>query len=129
MSAEARIEAEERVVSVPAKIPDSGGAFQHDDMHVESVESLQINLGLLLINHIAITTVSGEVVTNIHWRLRRESPFTNTIMVTMANDRIGNIVDDAAYDTPTFEVTSTPIQRGFAETAIVNGLVEMMSQY
>jgi neutral ceramidase len=106
MSAEARIEAGERVVSVPAKIPDSGGGFQHDDMLVESVESLQIHLGLLLINRIAITAVSGEVVTKIYWRLRRESPFTNTLMVTMANDRIDNIVDDAAYDAPTFEVTS-----------------------
>lgn len=50
-------------------------------------------------------------------------------MVTMANDRIGNIIDDAAYDSPTFKTTGTPIQRGYAEAAIVNGLLEMMSQY
>jgi hypothetical protein len=30
--------------------------------------------------------------------------------------------------TPTFEVTSTPIQREYAEAAIFDGLVEMMSQ-
>jgi hypothetical protein len=30
------------------------------------------------------------------------------------------------YDTPTFQATATPLQRGYAEEAIVNGLVEMM---
>lgn len=59
----------------------------------------------------------------------QDSPFANTIMITMANDRIGYIVDAAAYDTPTFEATGTPLQRGYAETAIVHSLVEMMSQY
>ncbi len=50
-------------------------------------------------------------------------------MITLANDRIGNIVDDAAYDTPTFELTSTPIQRGYIESTIVKGLVEKMGQF
>jgi hypothetical protein len=59
----------------------------------------------------------------------QDSPFANTIMITMANDRIGYIVDAAAYDTPTFEATGTPLQRGYAETAIVHSLVEMMSQH
>jgi hypothetical protein len=49
-------------------------------------------------------------------------------MITMANVRIGYIVDDA-YDTPTFEATGIPLQRGDAEAAIVHGLVEMMDHY
>ena len=42
---------------------------------------------------------------------------------------VSAILRGVAYDTPTFELTSTPIQRGYAETTIVNGLVEMMSQF
>jgi hypothetical protein len=42
---------------------------------------------------------------------------------------VGYIVDDAAYDTPIFEVKASPLERGCAEGAIVNGLVDMIEQY
>ncbi len=127
MASEARIEADERVVSCPARIPPRDP--QRDGLKVQRVDSLNIHLGLVLINHIALTSVSGEVVTKIYRHLKKDSPFVNTILITLANDRVGYIVDDASYDIPTFESTNTPLQRGYAETAIVHGLVEMMSQY
>ena len=98
-------------------------------MEVQQVDSLNIRMGLIMIDLMALTWVSGEVVTNIYWHLRQESPFSNTIMITLANDRVGYIVDDAGYDTPTFQSTASPFQPGHAESAIVNGLVEIMSQY
>ncbi|MEM3041850.1 MAG: hypothetical protein QXG97_07510, partial [Nitrososphaerota archaeon] len=123
MVSDVRIEAEMRVVSCPAKAQTRSG-------NTPSLQTdlLNIYLGLVLINHIAITSVSGEVTTNIYRRLRKESPFTNTILVTMANDRIGYIVDDASYDIPTFEAAATPLQRG-CEAVIINSLVEMMNKY
>jgi neutral ceramidase len=121
----ARIAAEGRVISCPASPPQRHRGPQPDT----PVESLDIYLGLIMINHIAITSVSGEVAMNIYYHLRKDSPFTNTMMITMANDRIGYIVEDAAYDTPTFEAMGTPLQPGTAEKAIVHGLVDMMSQY
>lgn len=127
MTAEARIEAQERLISCPGRTPTRD--TQHDKLKFQPVDELNIHLGLVLINHIALTTVSGEVVTNIYRHLKKDSPFTNTIMITLANDRVGYIVDDASYDTPTFESSNTPLQRGFAESAIVHGLVEMMEQY
>jgi neutral ceramidase len=69
------------------------------------------------------------MVTNIYRHLRKDSSFTNTFMITMAKERVGYIVDDAACDTLTFKATATPLQRGYAEAAIVHGLVEMMSNY
>ena len=112
MTAQARIEAGERVVSCPARIParDPNG----DGLKVERVDSLNIHLGLVLINHIALTSVSGEVVTRIYRHLKKNSPFVNTILITLANDRVGYIVDDASYDIPTFESTNTPFQPGCA---------------
>ncbi len=127
MASEARIEADERVVSCPARIPIRDP--QRDGLKIQRVDSLSIHLGLVLINHIALTSVSGEVVTKLYCHLKKDSPFTNTILITLANDRVGYIVDDASYDIPTFEPTNTPLQRGYAEAAIVHGLVEMMSQY
>jgi neutral ceramidase len=127
MTAEARIEANERVVSCPARIPTRD--TQCDDLKFQPVDSLNIHLGLVLINHFALTSVSGEVVTRIYRHLKKVSPFVNTILITLANDRVGYIVDDASYDIPTFESTNTPLKRGHAEAAIVNGLLEMMDLY
>jgi neutral ceramidase len=55
--------------------------------------------------------------------LKKDSPLTDTIMLTLANDRVGYIADDAAYDMPFFEVNGTPLAQGCAEKGIVNGLV------
>ena len=124
-NAQVRIAAGERVVTCPARIPPRDA--NRPGMEVKAVAALDIRLGLIQIDQIALTAVSGEVVTNIYRRLQRESPFANTLMITMANDRVGYIVNDAGYDTPTFESTASPLQRGHAESAIVNGLVDMMT--
>ena len=92
------------------------------------MESLSIYLGLIMINHIAITSVSGEVATNIYYHLKKDSPFTNTMMITMGNDRVGYIIEDAGLETPTFEARGSALKPG-AEQAIVDNLVEMMSKY
>jgi hypothetical protein len=39
------------------------------------------------------------------------------------------LFNDAGYDTPTFATTASPLQRRYAEPAIVNGLIEMMNEY
>jgi neutral ceramidase len=59
-----------------------------------------------------LTSVSGEVVTNIYWHLKKASPLNNTIMLTFGNDRVGYIADDAAYDTPLFEVMAARLHEG-----------------
>jgi neutral ceramidase len=124
MAEKVQISIEERIVSCPAKLPEN----KHSGMMVEQVDSIKIRLAVILLNQIAITGVSGEVVTNIYRHLRRLSPFSSTLMITIANDRIGYILDDAGYDTPTFAAMATPLQRGYAEAAIVNGLVEMLDR-
>jgi hypothetical protein len=87
-----------------------------------------IKLSVLTLNDIAITGVGGEVVTPIYHHLLREMPLTRTLFATNVNDRIGYIADDAAYDTPTFEVNGSPAARGCAESGIVNGLTDMVRQ-
>ena len=89
---------------------------------------VNVRLGLVMIDRIALAAVSAEVYTNIYWRLKRESPFTNTIMVTLANDRLGYLPDDAAYEMGYFGVPG-PAQKGCAEPGIVNGMLEMMDRF
>jgi hypothetical protein len=123
MNSAVNIKAAERVIACPIRPPTEP---QPAGMNQVPATSLDIRLGLLQLDQIALTAVSGEVVTNIYWRLKRASPLTNTIMMTMINDRIGYIVDDAAYDRPIFEVSASPLARGCAESGVVNGLLEMI---
>ena len=131
MTPTARIQGAERVFTCATKPPvvrpagpgpgGPGPGFTPD----QHLPSMDVRLGLILINQIAITGVSGEVFTRIYSHLKKNSPLTNTMMVTMANDRIGYIADDASYDRP---VNGAPLERGCAENRIVNGLVEMMGE-
>lgn len=120
-----RLEADERVFSCPVK----QGVNQMADMKQAPAATVPIRLGLIMLNQVALVGVSGEVVTNIFTHLKKSSPLTDTIMVTIANDRIGYLADDAAYDTPYFEVNGTPAARGCAENGIVDGLVGMIDSH
>jgi neutral ceramidase len=87
-----------------------------------------LHMDLLMINQIALAGVAAEVVTNIYYRLRQESPLVNTILVSLNNGRLSYIPDDAAYDAPIFEVRASSLKRGCGENAIVNSFVEMIKR-
>jgi hypothetical protein len=86
-------------------------------------DKLDINLGLIRLNQLAITGVSGEVGSGIFQHLKKESPFPDTMMITLSNNRVGYIPDDAGWD---HQGTGQAFVRGCAEQAIVGNLVEMM---
>lgn len=102
------------------------GVDQMSDMKQDNVKSMNIHLDVLRFNDIALAGVGGEVVTNIWRHLQRETPLKNTILVSMANDRIGYIADDPAFETSKFEVKGTPVAGGCAENGIVTGLTQMI---
>ena len=79
-----------------------------------------------MINDVALAGVSGEVFTLIAQRLKRESPFNHTIMVTHANGSSGYIPDDSAFEPVSYEVTASRLKPGCAESAIVNGFLDLM---
>jgi neutral ceramidase len=127
-SARARIRGLQRVVTCPGKrTVQSPG--QNREFKIEDADPVPIRLSLLVINDIAIAGVSGEVLTNIGLRLKRESSFNRTMMVTHCNGASGYLPDDAAYDQVSYEIISTRVKRGCAEDAIANGFLEMMSQF
>jgi hypothetical protein len=89
---------------------------------VKPGDKLDIQLGLIRINQITITSVSGEVGSDIFLHLKKESPFADLLMITLANDRVGYIPSEAEWDrfTPAYV-------RGCAEKVIVDNLADMMN--
>ena len=86
-------------------------------------DTLGIHLGMIRLNETVITGVSGEVGSQIFQHLKRVSPFANTLMITLSNDRDGYIPDDAGWD---HQGQGQAFVRGCAEKAIVDNLAEMI---
>lgn len=91
---------------------------------------VEIRLGLLKVGDIAIGGVNAEVFNLIAQRLKKESPYAHTMMATLTNGsaRSGYIPNDAAYGMETFEVLSTRLKPGCAETSIVSGILDLMGE-
>src|SRR5688572_16260853 len=89
---------------------------------------VEIRLGLLRIGDVMIGAVNAEVFNPIAQRLKRESPYKATMMATLTNGaaRSGYIPDEASFGKQTFEVLSSRLQPGCAESAIVNGLLSLI---
>jgi hypothetical protein len=84
-------------------------------------------LNLLMVGDIAIGAIAAEVFNPIATRFKKESPY-RSMMVTVSNGTggTGYIPNDAAFGYETFEVLSSRLKMGCAETAIVNGLIDLM---
>ncbi len=95
----------------------------------EDGDPVDIRLGVLRIANIEVTSVDAEVYTPIAMRLKRESPMANTFMVTLANGAAnsGYIPNDTAFGAQTFQVLGSRLKPGCAETAIVNGLLDLIA--
>ena len=91
---------------------------------------VEIRLGLLRIGDVMIGAVNAEVFNPIAQRLKRESPYKATMMSTLTNGsaRSGYIPDDASFGKYTFEVLSSRLQPGCAETSIVNGILGLIDK-
>jgi len=95
----------------------------------EDGDPVNIRLGVLRIANIELTSVDAEIYSPIAQRLKRESPMANTFMVTLANGAAnsGYIPNDTAFGAQTFQVLGSRLKPGCAETAIVNGLLDLIA--
>ena len=85
---------------------------------------------MLRLGDIMIGAVNAEVFNLIAQRLKNESPYARTMLATLTNGfaRSGYIPNDAAYGMYTFEVLSSRLKPGCAETALVDGILDLMSE-
>jgi neutral ceramidase len=121
---EASIRGAQKVVTCPGRRVEPGPTPRAEYKFTDA-DPVNIRLGLLTINDVALAGVSGEVFTLIAQRLQRESPFTHTVMVTHTNGSSGYIPNDAAFEPVSYEVTASRLKPGCAEGAIVNGFLEL----
>jgi hypothetical protein len=92
-------------------------------------DPVTIPLGLMMINDIALANVSGEVFTEIAQKLKSESLFDRTAMVTLSGGSIGYIPGERAYLLPSAMAANSRIKPGCAEQAIVGAFMELEKQY
>jgi hypothetical protein len=109
--------------------PGGQGGEPRGPMKMVDSDPVHFQIGVLMIDKIALTRVSAEVVTKIYQEVRQQSPFSNTLMLTLANGRAGYITDDAAYDVGKPESGMSSMKKGCGEATIVNGLSDLLRQY
>ncbi len=125
MASQARIEGSQRVITCPGRRL-APGPRPRAEYTFEDADPVNIRISLLRLNDMALTGVSGEVFTRIYQHLKKESPLNATLMVTHANGTSGYIPSDDAFEPISYEVTTSRLKPGCAESGIVNGLLEMM---
>jgi neutral ceramidase len=94
----------------------------------EDGDPVHIRLGVLRMGDVALASVDAELYSAIGKRLKQQSPMANTVMVTLANGMAnsGYIPDDASFGAYTFQVLSSRLKPGCAETAIDGGLMDLL---
>jgi neutral ceramidase len=130
MSTSGKIAAAQKMLSLPGRRRTSGNQRAGVEATYEDSADVSLRLSLLMINDIAIGGGSAEIYNMIAVRFKRESPVGRSIFVSMANgsSSTGYIPDDAAYGRLTFEVLSARCKPGYAETGIVNGLLDLIKE-
>jgi hypothetical protein len=108
-SPEAHIRGQQKVVTCPGK-----------------TAPVNIRLSLLMLGDVPLAGVSGEVLNPIYQNLRKRSP--GAVMITHANGSSGYIPDEAAFPHLGYEVTTSRLQPGCAEGAIVSGVMELVGR-
>jgi hypothetical protein len=117
----------QKTISCPGRERTNDGRAGSEGTY-KAAGPVEIRLGLLRVGDAMLGAVNAEVFNPIAQRLKRESPFKATMMTTLTNGsaRSGYIPDDASYGKYTFEVLSSRLQPGCAESSIVNGLLELI---
>lgn len=129
MDTSLRIDGKSKMVSCPGRERLNQGRAGYAGEYKEA-GPVDIRLSLLQLGDIMIGGVNAEVFNPIAARLKKESPYARTMMATLTNGaaRSGYIPHDAGFGMYTFEVLSSRLQPGCAETAIVNGILDLMPQ-
>lgn len=112
----------------PAASASSPTGLGHVDNMVDA-DPVTISLGLIMINDIALANVTGEVFTDISQRLKKQSIFDRTAMVTLSRGSIGYIPSESAYLLPSAMAANNRIKPGCAEYRVVDAFVDLEKKY
>jgi len=128
MATGGRIFAAQKMITFPGRNRIGQGRAAVEAAYQDGPD-VQLRLSLLMIEDIAIGGCNAEIFNMIAQRFKRESPIGRSIFVSMANGsgNSGYVPNDAAFGYQTFEVLSSRCKPGYAESAIVNGLLDLIA--
>jgi hypothetical protein len=127
MYAAARISAVQNTITCPGRRRTDSGREGAPGTYVDG-DPVNIRLGVLRIGDVALASVNAEIYSTIGREFKERSPAANTLVVTLANGMAnsGYIPNDAAFGAYTFQVLSSRLKPGCAETSIVNGWLDLL---
>ena len=119
-----------KIVDVPGRRQLNGGGRAGYAGEYEDGPDVQIALSLIMLDDIPVTAVGSEVYNQIAVELKEKSPYKRTMMTTVAygfGARGGGYMpDDESYGAEVFEVLGSRFKQGYAQSAVVNGLLDMI---
>lgn len=121
-----RIFGASKTVTCPGRVRTNAGRAGYPGVYNDGPD-VPIRLGLLKIGAIQIGSVNAEVFNPIAQRFKARSGSARTMMATLTNGIApsGYIPHDEAFGQNTFEVVSSRLKPGCAETAIIEGLLDL----
>jgi neutral ceramidase len=129
MATGGKISAAQKMTSFPGRDRIDQGRAAVEGQYKDGAD-IRLRLSLLMIDDIAIGGCNAEIYNMIAVRFKRESPIGRSIFVSMANG-IGNsgyVPDDSSFGQQTFEVLSSRCKPGYAESSIVNGILDLIAE-
>lgn len=124
------LEASRSHITVPGRRQTNGGGRAGYAGEYVDADPITLELGLVMLDNIPICAVAGEVYNQIAVDLKNKSPYKFTMMTTITDGhnqgRGGYIPDDESYGAEVFEVLSSGYKQGYAQSGIVNGLLDMI---
>lgn len=124
------IKGAETVIAVPGRERIDKVGRENYDPGYKPAGDVHIGVGLVTIGDIALVSVSGEIYTEIGFRLKREFPASKLMVVTLADGPFesGYIYSDNAANHLTFQVIGSRLQPGYAEKGIVEAAKQLMKE-
>ena len=116
------IRALQKSIFLPGKGEETNGKDPSVD---DPVNDIEVRLSVIKVGNIIFAGVNGEVFNQIGVKIKNQSPFTNTIVLTHCNGSCGYLVSDEAFPKGGYEVRTAKVKSG-AERGIIDGILGMI---
>ncbi len=91
-------------------------------------KDILLRLSAIKVGNIVFAGISGELFNEIGMNLKKQSPYSNTFILTHCNGSCGYIPTNKAYYELSYEVAASKIMSG-GEYAIMKNLTEMINEF
>jgi hypothetical protein len=88
---------------------------------------VEIGLTAFRIGHLVLAGISGELMNEIGMDIKKQSPFSHTVLMTHCNGSSGYICTDRAFDEGGYEIKVSRLMPG-AEAAVRSELLQMINK-